>query len=261
MALEGSFALQEAFLCMFSCRLCAYINEAVTSYKHPPRIHGTICAASRKIRYDISVKVVFPQDKRSDSMFYQNRALPTIWVDYKPAEQLRCSVEVGWCLCGTSGLWQSAPIVPPHRESERQTLPIRNLWSSLQEECQPPGSVVNKRQHPRNRFKSILPWSNQMVWETGSNCGGTRTMLGARIVSGALSLTRIPQRGDMTTSKSSHFLIWWCFLFVSANMCFWWWELTPPRGQQLSWLDDAGGRGVCGGGSAADYSGCKLQFA
>lgn len=59
-------------------------------------------------------------------------------------------------------------------------------------------------------------------------------MLGAQIVSGALSLKRISERGDMTMSESSHFLIWWCFLFVSANMCFSWWELTPPRGQQLS---------------------------
>lgn len=75
---------------------------------------------------------------------------------------------------------------------------------------------------------------NQMVWETGSNCGSTRTMLGAQSVSGTLSLKRIPERGDMTASKSSYFLIWWCFLFVSANMCFSWWELTPPRGQQLS---------------------------
>lgn len=31
---------------------------------------------------------------------------------------------------------------------------------------------------------------------------------------------------ELTTS--SHSLIWRCFLFVSANMCFPWWDLTPP---------------------------------
>lgn len=38
---------------------------------------------------------------------------------------------------------------------------------------------------------------------------------------------------ELTTS--SHSLIWRCFLFVSANMCFSWWDLTPP-------LEEHGGR-------------------
>lgn len=136
MAPEGFSALKEAFRCMFSCRLRAFvsvlcmlsvwsteprrssdfclkcvlrftederddqqlsscmINEAVASREHPTRIHCTISAVSRKTGYDIPVKVVFPQNKRSDSLFYQNRALPTVWRDHKPVEHLRSSAEV-----------------------------------------------------------------------------------------------------------------------------------------------------------------------
>lgn len=80
--------------------MISMVNEAGASHQHPARTHCTVAAVSRKIRYDISVQVVFPQDKRSDSPFYQNRALP---MDYKPVEHLRCSGEVGWCLRGALG--------------------------------------------------------------------------------------------------------------------------------------------------------------
>lgn len=39
---------------------------------------------------------------------------------------------------------------------------------------------------------------------------------------------------ELTTSTSSHFLIWWWILFVSGNMCFLWWDLTPPLEQHLT---------------------------
>lgn len=106
-------------------------NEAAASHEHPPRIHCTISAVLRKIRHDVSVQVAFPLDKRSDSLFYQNRALPTVWLDYKALEHLRSSAEgqeVSMWHRRIRVIWQSPPILPPHRESDRRTQAIRNGW-------------------------------------------------------------------------------------------------------------------------------------
>lgn len=45
---------------------------------------------------------------------------------------------------------------------------------------------------------------------------------------------------ELTTS--SHSLIWRCFLFVSGNMCFSWWDLTPPLEQHGARKSDKVGR-------------------
>lgn len=39
-------------------------------------------------------------------------------------------------------------------------------------------------------------------------------------------------------------LSWWCFLFVSANMCFSWWDLTRPPERHFAWGGSGGGGNV-----------------